>query len=253
MNDSKQPVNNQVIAGIAQITNVTRCFDAVQRTQDRTARLPGIAAFYGPTGFGKSISASFVANSMSAYYVQAMSTYTKKAFAQAILKEMSLPPARTLHEMIDQIASELAASHKPLIIDEFDHLVSSNKVELVRDIYEGCQGTILIIGEERLPHKLERSERFHARVLNWVPAAPASVEDTKILASIYAPQITISDSVITKLVAVVKGSTRRVSTNLEMLHEAAMSNGIDWVDDAALSEILKQGFVTGESPKPRMF
>jgi hypothetical protein len=71
--------------------------------------------------------------------------------------------------MMELATSELAKSGRPLIIDEFDHLMKGDKVELIRDLYEGSQGTFLIIGEEMLARKLEKWERFHGRILNWVP------------------------------------------------------------------------------------
>nr|WP_249123784.1 ATP-binding protein [Pseudomonas aeruginosa] len=71
--------------------------------------------------------------------------------------------------MADQIAEELAASGRPLIIDEMDHLVAAGQVELIRDLYESSQASILLIGEEMLPTKLKKYERFHGRVLSWVP------------------------------------------------------------------------------------
>lgn len=211
LNEKRTTVNPHIIGGIAQIANVALCHEAIKRTKNRTQSLPGLAAFYAPSGFGKSISANFVATRHNAYYVQAKSSDSKKSFANSILNEMRIPAQRTLHQMIDQISTELAQSGKPLIIDEFDHLVEGSKVELVRDIYEGSQGTILIIGEELLPTKLERWERFHARIMNWIPALPASPEDAALLAQIYAPNITVDSAVLEELVSIVRGSTRRVS------------------------------------------
>lgn len=256
MNDFNPSVNPPAVhggGGIAQIANVAQCYQAIVRTKDRNVMLPGLAVFYGPSGFGKSVAANYVANKTGAYYVQAKSTYNKKAFLLAILREMSIAPAATISEMSDQVSTELAKSNRPLIIDEFDHLVTSSKVELVRDLYEGSQGTILCIGEEMLPKKLEKWERFHGRVLNWVPALPATVEDAKLLCPIYSPYVVIEQPVLEQLVATVRGSTRRVATNLEMLHELAMEDGLDQVSMNEFKKLLPTGFVTGESPKPRSF
>ena len=239
--------------GIANIRNIAQCYEAVNRTLQRNQLLPGISAFYGPSGFGKSTAANYVATKTNAFYVQVKSTYTKKAFAQALLREMSIPMPNTMPEMIELASAELAKSGRPLIIDEFDHLVHSSKVEMIRDLYESSQGTFLIIGEELLPRKLEKWERFHGRVLNWVPALPSDLNDVVELSRIYAPSIEITQDVLEQLVSVVRGSTRRVSTNLEMLHENALEFGVKRVSRKELSLILPHGFVTGESPKPRSF
>lgn len=239
--------------GIAQIRNISQCYEAVKRTMERNPLLPGISAFYGPSGFGKSTAANYVATKTNAFYVQVKSTYTKKAFLQALLREMSIPYPATLSEMMELATSELGKSGRPLIIDEFDHLVQGNKVEIIRDLYEGSQGTFLIIGEEMLARKLEKWERFHGRILNWVPALPADINDVKLLTSIYAPKLEVDESVLEQLLAQVRGSTRRVSTNLEMLNEKALEAGTPHITKQVLKELLLDGFVTGESPKPRSF
>ncbi|MNE32515.1 hypothetical protein D3C80_1261300 [compost metagenome] len=166
---------------------------------------------------------------------------------------MSIPYPATLSEMMELASSELAKSGRPLIIDEFDHLVQGNKVEIVRDLYEASQGTFLIIGEEMLARKLEKWERFHGRILNWVPALPADLNDVVQLSSIYAPKLEIDEPVLEKLLSQVKGSTRRVSTNLEMLNEKALEDGVKHISLSTLKQLLPEGFVTGESPKPRSF
>ena len=239
--------------GVAQVTNVAVCYEAIERVQNRHPSLPGIAVFYGRSGDGKSVAAGYIANRTRAYYVQATSICTKKSFLESVLREMTIPPAKTASEMLGQIAEELAKSGRPLIIDEFDHLTSGAKVEMVRDIYESSQGTILIIGEEMLPKKLERWERFHGRVHSWVPAQPATANDAAMLAKVYAPKIAIDDQVLEQLVGAVRGSTRRTCTNLEMLGQRALESGMRSVTMGDIEQLLPQGFITGQSPKPRSF
>ena len=87
----------------------------------------------------------------------------------------------------------------PLIIDELDHMVKKGAVELIRDIHDGSQAAILLIGEERLPAKLERWERFHGRVLDWVPAQPADLDDCRHLANLYCHNIKIADDLLSAM------------------------------------------------------
>lgn len=239
--------------GVAQVTNVAVCFEAIERIQSRHPSLPGIGVFYGRSGDGKSSAASYIANKLNAYYVQATSICTKKSFLDSVLREMTIPATKTAAEMLGQIAEELAKSGRPLIIDEADHLVKGNKIEMIRDIYESSQGTILIIGEEMLPKKLERWERFHGRVHSWVPAQPATANDAALLAKVYAPKIAIDDQVLEQLVGAVRGSTRRTCTNIEMLGQRALECGIRSVTMDDIEQLLPAGFITGQSPKPRSF
>ncbi len=54
-------VNKQFSGGVANIRNIAQCYEAVSRTLARNPMLPGISAFYGPSGFGKSTAANYVA------------------------------------------------------------------------------------------------------------------------------------------------------------------------------------------------
>ncbi|WP_242678759.1 AAA family ATPase [Psychrobacter pygoscelis] len=256
MRDLESNVNSAATSGavgVAQVTNVAVCYEAIERIQSRHPSLPGIGVFYGRSGDGKSVAASYIANRTRAYYVQATSVGTKKSFLQSVLREMTIPAAKTASEMLGQIAEELAKSGRPLIIDEFDHLATGPKVEMVRDIYESSQGTILVIGEELLPKKLERWERFHGRVHSWVPAQPATANDAALLAAVYAPKVAIDEQVLEQLVGAVRGSTRRTCTNLEMLGQRALECGMRSVTMADIDQLLPRGFITGVSPKPRSF
>lgn len=255
MRDNPNNFNNvnSSAAGVAHVTNVAVCYEAIERMLTRHPSLPGIGVFYGRSGDGKSVAACYIANKTRAYYVQATSICTKKSFLESVLREMTIPAAKTANEMLGQIAEELSKSGRPLIIDEFDHLATGQKIEMIRDIYESSQGTILVIGEEMLPKKLERWERFHGRVHSWVPAQPATVSDAAQLAAIYAPKVTIEDQVLEQLIRAVRGSTRRTCTNLEMLGQRALECGIRSVTIADIEQLLPQGFITGQSPKPRSF
>jgi len=141
--------------GIAKIGNMMQCQIALERAIQRSNNLPGLVCFYGPSGWGKSLSSNYLCNQMRGYYVQVKSIWSKKVFLQKILNEMGIKPGATCGEMLDQVCDQLSSSARPLIIDEMDHLVDKKAVELVRDIYEGSQAPILIIGEENLPQKLK--------------------------------------------------------------------------------------------------
>ncbi|MCO8326840.1 ATP-binding protein [Burkholderia cenocepacia] len=238
-----------IVGGVAQITNLNLCNIAIERAVSRSANLPGLVCFYGPSGYGKSMAANFVANERRAYYVQAKSVWTKKHFLKAVLFEMGIKPAGTIPEMADQVAEELASSGRPLIIDEMDHLVDRNAVELVRDLYESSQATILMIGEEALPAKLKKWERMHGRVMAWVPAQPVTIDDARKLASLYSRHVNVADDLLTRLVELSHGSVRRVCVNLERIQEESLKAGKDAID---LAQWGKRELYTGEAPKRRV-
>ncbi|WP_035061466.1 AAA family ATPase [Andreprevotia chitinilytica] len=243
-------VNPATLApGIAQIGNLALAQEALARAMSRHQGLPGLVAFYGPSGWGKSMSANFVANRTRARYVQAKSVWTKKSFLKAVLFEMGVKPAATIPEMLDQAAEELATSQRPLIIDEMDHLVDKNAVEVVRDLYEASHAPILLIGEEQLPNNLKKWERFHGRVLAWVQAQPANLHDAQALRAVYSRDVQIADDLLTTIVRESHGSVRRVAVNLDNIRSVALELGVEQIDLATWG---KRPLYTGEAPKRRV-
>ncbi|QOX79830.1 ATP-binding protein [Trichlorobacter lovleyi] len=221
---------------------------SLQRITERRQHLPGMAVLYGFSGFGKSTAAAFVANKMRAYYIECKSVWTKKALLENILKVMGITPAHTVTSMLDQVCEQLARSGRPLIIDEMDHIVEKAAVEIVRDIYEGSKAPILLIGEERLPAKLVKWERFHGRIMEWTAAPAADVNDVKVLANFYCPGITIGDDLLSLIHTKAKGSVRRIATNLELIKDEAANQGTTTI---GLKQWGKRDLYTGEAPQPR--
>lgn len=234
----------------APLTIVIQTMACLQRIIDRRDHLPGMAVLYGFSGFGKSTAAAYISNKMNAYYLECKSVWSKKAFMENLLKAMGITPGRTVSEMLDQICEQLAKSGRPLIIDEMDHIVEKAAVEVVRDIYEGSRAPILLIGEERLPAKLAKWERFHGRIMEWAAAPPADLHDARVLADFYGGAVTVDDDLLKVIHEKSKGSVRRISVNLELAGKEARSQGLATI---GLKEWGKRDLYTGEAPQPRRF
>lgn len=234
---------------VAQIANLDLVSIAAEKLLSRVDSLPGIGVMYGEAGRGKTIACSALANQTRGYYVQMRSAWNRKALLEKILFEMGIKPAGTIPTLLDQICEQLAASRRPLIIDEFDFCLRTDAlVELVRDIYEGSQGTLLLIGEEQLPQKLKRWERFHSRVMAWIPALPVSLADAEKLASIYCPDVKIAEDLMIRVVELAHGSVRRVCVNLTRIHEEAMMQA---ESQMTLDMWGDRDLYTGDAPKRR--
>ncbi|MDF5810922.1 hypothetical protein P4118_04050 [Pseudomonas aeruginosa] len=140
---------------------------------NRPADLPGLVVQYGPSGYGNharrhSSPTSTVPTMWNA------ATRTRKAFLQAILLDMGIRPATTLSQMVDQIAEQLSRSSRP-DRRRRSSLLDKSAANVLTDLYNASQGTLILIGEERVPGSMAKLERLHNRVLEWVPASrPAS-------------------------------------------------------------------------------
>jgi hypothetical protein len=232
---------------VANINNLDLVRIAAERLASRNTALPGIACLFGPAGYGKTTATLAVANENRSYFVAMRSAWGRKTFLEKILIEMAIKPAGTIPALLDQVCAQLAASNRMLIIDEFDYATQRDSlVELVRDIYEGSQATILIIGEEMLPQKLKKWERFHSRVLSWIPAQPVSINDARALAPIYCPDAAVGDDMLDHLVKLSGGSVRRVSVNLANIADVAATEGWSCVN---LMDWAKRPLYTGDAPR----
>ena len=240
--------NPNTMGTTAPLTNVSLCMSALERAMNRSMNLPGMVVFYGASGLGKSFSASYAANHHKAYYVECRSLWTKKALLLAIAKEMGIAPAKTIYELADQVAEQLILSQRPLIIDEMDHMVEKKSVEIIRDIYEASQAAILLIGEQSMPRKLKQWERFHGRILDFVEAQPANIDDARFLESIYARGVEVSDDLLAHVHTLAKGSVRRICVNLDRIGEEAEAQG--W-EIATLENWDGRELFTGDAPMRR--
>lgn len=235
---------------VAPLRNVMALNALIDRVQNRGADLPGMACFYGPSGYGKTTAAVWNANVANAYQVQIKSVWGRKYLCGAIARELGLDPARTIAAMVDQIADELMKSGRPLIIDEADYLVKNTMIEVIRDIYESSLSAIILIGEEQLPQKLAKWERVHGRMLDWVGAQPADLREVGLLAGIYCQGIEIDDGLAAMILKASNASVRRICVNLNMVAEVARTKGLARVSG---KDWGKADFFTGAAPSPRRF
>lgn len=233
---------------IVPLTNVGLLTAAVASAAHRPPELPGLVVMYGPSGYGKSLAAARAANLHRAYYVESRESWTKKAFLIAILREMGVIPMKTLSEMVDQVAEQLSRSGRPLIVDDVQYIIDKSAANVLTDIYNASQGTLILIGEERVPASMARLERLHNRVLEWVPAQPASLDDVRALAQSSYPDVQIADDLLGTVNDRVKGCLRRVAVNLYQIHCEALANGWESVD---LTTWGKRQIHTGQPPARR--
>ncbi|MCS5517654.1 AAA family ATPase [Pseudomonas qingdaonensis] len=175
-------------------------------------------------------------------------TWSKKAFLLAVLKDMAIVPGRTLSDMLDQIAEQLSRSMRPLIVDDVQYMLDKSIANLLTDLYNASQGTIVLIGEERVPSSLAKLERLHNRVLEWVPAQPATLVDLKRLVEANYPNLNIADELLEDLARTTRGCLRRAAVNLHRVQSEASATMMDRIDLATWG---KRGWFTGEAPTRR--
>jgi chromosomal replication initiation ATPase DnaA len=233
---------------IAPLRNVAALVGLVDRVQTRAFGLPGMATFYGPSGWGKTTAVTFAGNEFQAHVVQVKSIWTPTYFAQAVMREIGAPAVRGVPAMVDAIGAQLARTDRPLIIDDAQYLLQRRMIELARDIYESSQAPVILVGEEKLPQDLTRWENIHNRQLAWEPALPCDLSDAEQLVEIYCRGVSVERDLLAAIVEASGGSIRRVSTNLARVQELARTAGRRSADLAFWGD---RAFQTGQPPELR--
>jgi hypothetical protein len=244
-----KPITPGNTGGIwAPLSNVLLAASVMERLQNSSPSLPRMASLYGNSGLGKTMAAAYVRNKYNGVYVECRSFFTKKTFMEALCRELGLRPGRTIGESFDAIVEELHASNRPLLVDEVDHVVETKILEIIRDIHDASRTPIMLIGEEQLPRKLTRAERFHNRVLVWQPAQPATDKDAALLAKFYCPGVEIADDLLKRIHERSRAVARRICVNLDMVRDVATKEGLQRVDLASWGT---RDFYTGDAPARR--
>ncbi|MGE4298936.1 MAG: AAA family ATPase [Desulfovibrionaceae bacterium] len=215
---------------IAPLRNVTLFSELAERVLACPAHLHPLGTFHGFSGYGKTFAATYAAHHHKAIYVEVGSTWTKRKLCQALCGELGRPATGTITDMMDEIIMALAVDQRLLILDEFDYVVQrAGMLDMVREILDKSLAPVIIIGEEMLPAKLKKHERFHNRVLCWTPAQPATAPDVAHLARLYAPEITVQGDLLDRIAEAAAGRARRACVSIERVREFAATKGLDAV------------------------
>lgn len=215
-----EPINVNLAAPLKNVA----AFSILLATMvEREPGLPGLACFFGPSGWGKSQAAVYGANKYRAAYVECGQFTTARSLMQQILQEFGIQRVRgSVDDMKTQaIMAMVADPRKPLIVDECHFVAQKAFVDLLREISDKSGAPVIMIGEEHLPQDLEKFERVHNRVHVWLPAVPCDMEDFFHLASRRCRNVKIGQDLAAAILKVTEFNTRRVVSNLSKIAEAA--------------------------------
>lgn len=228
------PENLKTVKSLAPLQNVSLFFELLDRLVDTPPHLTPLGVFFGFSGYGKTCSACYGANKHRSLYIEVGASWTLKKFCQNLLKELGIPASKTVADMVEQLIEALSLRGSPLIIDEFDHVANfgEKSVNIVREILDKARTPIVLIGEEMLPARLKRWERFDNRVRSWVAAQPVNFADAKHLLGLYAPNVQATDGIIKDMLEQSKGVTRRICVGIEALKEFSETRDIQTISQS---------------------
>lgn len=211
----------------APLKNVALFNGLCKRVINRAPGLPGMACFFGRSGLGKTKSAIYGANTSRATYVEVGQFTTAKSLLRSILLELGVAtPRGSIPEMVETSILRLSADrHRPLIVDEAHHIAAKRFVDLLRELHDKSLAPVILIGEETLPGSLEKFERVHNRMLEWLGAEACDLDDARLLARTYCPGLRIGDDLLEEIRQRVGGNHRRIVVNLARVLEEVRKAG----------------------------
>lgn len=237
---------------IAPLANIGLMEEAIARLANRGPGEPGMMVFSGYSGYGKSVAAAWVKARHNAYYLQLNDFVTKRSLVVSLCQVVGLPgvrklppageravdqyvpPKGTIGQLAEMVAAQLHNARRPLILDEFDFAIDKSLVMTVFSLYEMSQASIVLIGEEAMPAKLKRWEKFDGRVLDTFYAEPLGMTDARTLLwhRYRNEKMTIADDFLRHLVSreIAGGSVRRLSNNLATIYETGNAEGWEYCD-----------------------
>ena len=128
----------------APLRNVAAFSTLLTKMVERDGELPGLACFYGPSGWGKTKSAVYGANRYRATYVECGQFTTARSLLENILIERgNRSPRGSIEQMKTKAVEMIAAEpHRPLIVDEAHWIAQKRFVDLLREISDKSGGCI---------------------------------------------------------------------------------------------------------------
>lgn len=216
----------------APLKNVSAFSTLLAKMVERDGDLPGLAAFHGPSGWGKTKAAIYGAQRYRAAYVECGQFTTARSLLTQILIELGEPrPRGSIEDLKTQaIMIMVGDPRRPLIVDEAHFIAQKRFVDLLRELSDKSGAPVILIGEEMLPKHLEAFERVHNRVLVWLPAQPCDAEDFGHLVTTRCQGIKVAPDLAAAILERTRGNTRRIVNNLVKVTEVARTTGAKTVD-----------------------
>ncbi len=179
---------------------------------------------YGFPGLGKTTAAADLFVKESGLLVNCLPGMSQKALLNLLLRELGIDPKgyTTNADKLMTVIDLVAQAQRPLFLDEADFLFGDRRLfETVRTIHDWAQVPIVVIGMSSgagvpgIDQQIRRYPQFADRISHWVKFQPADLEDLSLLASCYAPGVTLKPELQDELLRQSQGNIRRLKAALK--------------------------------------
>lgn len=239
----------------AAIKNVSSCLMVLETLRRCPPGIPNMGIFYGFSGFGKTVAATYAQNVTGAVYVEVFESFGRKKFCEALLQSLGVfAPRGSISQMVDQIVAILGDDpSRAVIIDEAHMLINRGMLQLAREINKRAGTPMLLVGEETLPAQIAMHENVDNLVLDEarLAAQPCDLFDARVLANLLFPNLHIEDDLLGAVCEQTKGCTRRVASTISSIATFARNRNLQDVDLASYEGRIHDGTLPRRRQMPR--
>jgi hypothetical protein len=234
---------------IVPIKNIARVAEAADALMHRPHGMPGMGVVHGESGLGKTTTISYLVNQVNGVFVRAMANSSPSSLLGDILHELDVAPRGGCAQMTRAAVEALAASNRPLFIDEMNLVLDSRRAremsETMRDIHDLSTVPVILVGDDTVLPRLQHREQLYNRMAQQVRLQRCDAEDARMLADRLC-EVRIEDDLLEAIVKSpdIAGVTRRILVALAHCEARARAKGKDSINLAGFG---RGGFFSGDA------
>lgn len=219
--------------GFIKSENYANLLETYARLEKRAARERCILLVTGEAGLGKTRAIDRLAVDKNALYVRASSVGRPLALMKSLVETAPQISTRgNAHAIQQEIIKYLAHANVPMIIDECQHLIRSDGVEMIeclRDISDRAEvPLILVAGELGVEAKLARHPQIASRIAETVEFKPFKLAEVgQIIQKL--TDVQFDDALIVAVHQRTGGKMRLLLEGIQRLEDFAKANTLETV------------------------
>jgi DNA transposition AAA+ family ATPase len=228
-------------ANVAIVKNIVRLQSAIDSVMHRDVGVEGLCVVYGATGAGKTTAITWVMNRLELpdnadpIYVEASPAWSLNSMLADICRACGVDPKGRASDIAAVITQEMGSKQRPLFVDEVDHMflpgqqTTLRMIEQLRSLYDRSSIPVIMIGMDKIDHKLKMREQLARRVFQWVEFKDLDQEDIRITADTIC-EIPVADDFLAHLVGQTQGRMGRIILGLAQAERRAKANRWDEIN-----------------------